>query len=285
LGAARFPLVLGNDFAGVVRAVGPNAGPWQPGQRAYGLVPTGRQGAHRTDVLADTRWLRPAPDHCSSEQLAALPYCFTTMALAVRAVGLQPSTARGRRVLIAGASGALGRLAMQLLVPWGARVTAVCSTPDVQACADLGAEDVLDRRIRPLSSLPTQFDASLNFGSWSDDASMLAKLKPDALGHATAVHPLLENFDGLGWIGGLGATLRDLSRQRRLLKLHSPHARYRWVTFKPDRAALDTLQSMLIARAVELPIGLAVPLQQAAAAFAHVQERRPGRALLLPRTL
>jgi NADPH:quinone reductase-like Zn-dependent oxidoreductase len=282
-GAGRFPLVLGNDCAGVVRAVASKAGPWRAGQRVYGLVPTGQGGAHCTELLADERWLRPAPDHCSAEQLAAMPYCFTTMFLAVRAAGLEPSNANGRRVLVNGASGGLGRLALQVLVPWGAKVTAVCSTPDVQACLDLGAEEVLDRRVRPLTSLTSRFDATLNFGAWSDDPSMLERLKPDALGHATAVHPLLENFDRLGWIGGLRATLRDLSRQRRALKQRSPQARYQWVTFKPDRAALDTLQSMLAADAVSLPIGLAVPLEQAAAAFAHVHERRPGRALLLPR--
>jgi NADPH:quinone reductase-like Zn-dependent oxidoreductase len=279
-GAGRFPMVLGNDIAGVVRAVGPKAGPWKPGQRVYGVVPTGQGGAHASVAIADARWLRRAPDGCPAQALAALPYSFTTMALALRAVGLDPSTAKGRRVLINGAAGALGRLALQTLVPWGAQVTAVCSTSDEQTCLDLGAEEVLDRRRRSVTALAAHFDASLNFGSWSDDALMLQRLKPDAMGHATAVHPLLDNFDRLGWIGGLRATLRDLSQQRRLLKQRSPRARYHWVTFKPDGAALDALHSQL--PAISLPVGTAVPFEQAAAAFAHVHERRAGRALLLP---
>jgi NADPH:quinone reductase-like Zn-dependent oxidoreductase len=275
-------MVLGNDFAGVVRAVGSGAGPWRLGRRVYGLVPTGQGGAHRSELVVDAQWLRQAPDHCQTEQLAALPYCFTTMFLAVRAAGLQQSNASGKRVLVHGASGGLGRLALQLLASWGAKVTAVCSTPDVRACLDLGAEEVLDRRSQALGSLASRFDAGLNFGAWSDDAAMLERLRPDALGHATAVHPLLEHFDRLGWVGGLRATWRDLSHQRRLLKKHSPHARYAWVTFKPDSAALNALESMLDAKAVALPIGLAVPLEQAPVAFAHVQQRCPGRALVLP---
>lgn len=281
-GAGRFPAVLGNDFAGVVRSVGPGAAPWHPGQRVYGLLPTGAQGAYATAVLADARWLRPAPTHCSAERLAMLPYTFTTMALAVRAAGLDASNAKGKRVLINGASGGLGRLALQMLVPWGARVTAVCSTQRVKDCLDLGAAEVLDRRQRPLNSLVARFDASLNFGAWSDDAAMLRLLKPDASGHATTVHPLLENFDRQGWIGGLRATFKALSGQRRLLRQHSSRARYEWVTFRPDTAALDQLHSMLVRDCVWLPHGISVPLDQAHAAFAHVFEGRHGRALLLP---
>jgi len=280
-GAGSFPTVLGNDVAGVVRAAGPKSA-WRAGQRVFGLVPTGAQGAHASAVLADARWLRPAPEGLEFERMAALPYTFTTMMLAVRSTGLTRSNAAGRQVLVNGASGGLGRLAMQLLVAWGARITAVCSTPDVQACERLGAAEVLDRRRASLASLPARFDASLNFGAWSDDAAMLERLRRDALGHATAVHPLLENVDRHGWIGGLRATWREFHARRHALGRRCPQARYRWVTFRPDVEALDQLGSLLAADAVSLPIGLRVPLQEAAAAFTHVRDRRPGRALLLP---
>ncbi len=283
-GAGRFPMVLGNDLAGVVRAVGPGAAAWRPGQRVYGLLPPGPRGAHAGAVLADARWLRAAPERCASEALAVLPYSFTTAWLALRAAGLDESTAEGKRVLVNGAAGGLGRLALQLLLPWGAKVTAVCSTPDVPACLELGAAEVLDRCRQPLASLPPCFDASLNFGAWSDDAAMLERLQPEALGHATTVHPLLEHFDRLGWIGGLRASWCDARAQRRLLDRRSPRARYRWVTFRPDASALDALDVRLAGRGISLPLGLRVPLDQADCAFAHVREGRPGRALLLPRT-
>ena len=49
-GAGTFPLVLGNDIAGVVESVGEGVGDWRPGDRVMGLVPTGKGGAHATHV-------------------------------------------------------------------------------------------------------------------------------------------------------------------------------------------------------------------------------------------
>ena len=55
-GAGTFPLVLGNDFAGEIVSVGAGFGPWRPGDRVMGLVPTGKKGAaHATHLTADAR--------------------------------------------------------------------------------------------------------------------------------------------------------------------------------------------------------------------------------------
>jgi len=281
-GAGRFPRVLGNDFAGVVREVGPRAGDWQPGEQVFGLLPTGPQGSHAGAVVVDARWLRRAPPGADLHRLAALPYSFTTAWLALKAAGLTPQNAAGLRVIVHGSSGALGRLALQLLVKWGARVTAVSGPRGLRDSLALGAEQAVNRLVEPLSQLPAHYDASLNFAAWEDDAALLARLHAGALGHATTVHPLLENFDRFGWIGGLFASLRSHRRQRRLLEPHRETMRYTWVLFRPDAEALDEMQSWLAGGGEPPPIGLALPLQQAERAFEHVLQRRPGRALLLP---
>jgi NADPH:quinone reductase-like Zn-dependent oxidoreductase len=282
LGAGRLPLTFGNDFAGVIRAVGPEAGPWREGQRVYGLQPTGTHGTHAQALLADTRWLRAAPARQPLRELAVLPYSFTTMALTLRAARLDANTAAGKKVLINGAGGALGRLALQTLTRWGAEVTAVCSTPDVQDCIALHAYRVVDRRQMPLATVVGQFDATLNYGSFGDESAMLDLLSPSALGHATTVHPLLDHFDRLGWVGGLRASACDFMRLRKQLRLRAQKASYRWVIFRPDGPALDLLQQMLERDAAVLPIGPAVPLERAVSAYVHVRERRYGRAVLLP---
>ena len=167
-GAARFPLALGNDVAGVVDAVGPDCRRWHVGDRVFGVVPTGPQGAHATHVVVNEIYLRAAPETYAAAELATLPYTFTTLWLALRQAGLTPETAGGRAILVGGASGGLGRLAIQVLGHWGARVTAVSGAASVAACRELGAHAVLDRSSTPISSLPAQFDASLNFGAWQD---------------------------------------------------------------------------------------------------------------------
>jgi NADPH:quinone reductase-like Zn-dependent oxidoreductase len=281
-GAARFPLALGNDVAGVVDAAGADCRHWRVGNRVFGLVPTGPQGAHATHVVVDEIHLRAAPQAYSSVELATLPYTFTTLWLALQRLGLTPETARGRAVLVGGASGGLGRLALRVLGHWGARVTAVCSTASVQACRDLGAQAVLDRTSRPVSSVPAQFDASLNFGAWQDEAELIGRLKPGALGLATTVHPLLGSFDEHGWLGGALRARREWSRMRALVAEKGKAARYAWVLFQPSVEALDALQALLLVLRLAPPIGLSVPLAEGQRAFNHVEERRPGRAVLLP---
>jgi NADPH:quinone reductase-like Zn-dependent oxidoreductase len=248
----------------------------------FGVVPTGPQGAHATHVVVNEIYLRAAAPAYSPAELATLPYTFTTLWLALQGIGLTPEGAQGREVLVGGASGGLGRLALQVLGHWGARVTAVCSTANVQACRDLGAATVLDRTSRSLSSVPAQFDASLNFGAWQDEADLIGRLKPGALGHATTVHPLLGSFDEHGWLGGALRARREWSRVRRLVTARGAATRYAWVLFQPSVAALDALEALLPQLRLPLPIGLSVPLAGGERAFRHLEERRPGRAVLLP---
>ena len=116
-GAASFPLVLGNDVAGVVEAIGPSVSRFAPGQRVFGLVATGRDGgAHASHVVVPQDQLVAAPDMAEPVALAVLPYSFTTMWLAVRSTGLSASNAAAARVLVLGACGGLGQLGQNRLV-------------------------------------------------------------------------------------------------------------------------------------------------------------------------
>jgi NADPH:quinone reductase-like Zn-dependent oxidoreductase len=122
-GAARFPLVLGNDVAGTVKDIGVGVARFARGQRVFGLLGTGRAGgAHASHVVVPQDLLLPAPDDVDPTALAALPYSFTTMWLALRSIGISGDNARGARVLINGANGGLGRLAMQVLCHGAARL-------------------------------------------------------------------------------------------------------------------------------------------------------------------
>jgi NADPH:quinone reductase-like Zn-dependent oxidoreductase len=282
IGAARFPLALGNDLAGVVQSLGPGDTTCQPGERVFGLVPTGSQGAHASLVLAQAKHLRAAPANYTSQELAALPYTFTTLWLALQSVGLNQRNAKGKEVLVYGASGGLGQLALQVLSRWGARVTAVCSTAHVQTCQDLGAAVVVDRTHRALSTLPTCYDVSLNFAAWPDEASLVSRLKPGAMGHATTVHPLLDSIDTQGWLKGGWRVFRAWSAMRGLARTAGGRGtRYAWTIFQPSTQALDALQELLATHiGLHLPIGLSVPLAQGEQAFAHVAQQRAGRAIL-----
>ena len=145
MGASRFPMTLGNDFAGTIVAVGERVTAFAVGDHVYGVKPVSRDGSHASHVVVNAARARKAPARSSAQDLAALPYGFITMWLAARAAGLTRESAAGKKVLVHGASGGLGTLALQTLSAWGARVTAIAKVSDFSACREAGAVEVVDR--------------------------------------------------------------------------------------------------------------------------------------------
>ncbi|HEY1393135.1 MAG TPA: alcohol dehydrogenase catalytic domain-containing protein [Methylibium sp.] len=282
-GAGRFPLVLGNDVAGRVEAVGAGVSTLAPGQRVFGLVATGKGGgAHASHVVVPQSLLQAAPQEAEAPALAVLPYSFTTMWLAVRSTRLTHANAAGKRVLVHGAAGALGRLALQWLSGWGCHITAICDTGKSDDCRALGARVAVERGPQAIRSLPTDFDVVLNFASWDDDLALASRLGGNGLGHATTVHPLLGHFDRLGWLRGALASQRDAHTVRSAVHQRSAGAHYAWTIFKPDHEALAALATGIRERRLSLPVGLCAGFDQADRAFAHVAAGKPGRAVLQP---
>jgi NADPH:quinone reductase-like Zn-dependent oxidoreductase len=281
-GAGRFPIVLGNDVVGRVVAVGCDVGSARIGDYVIGALPTGPQGAHASHVNIDQRLITQVVDGIAHEELAALPYSFTTLWLALQSIGLSNESARDRDVLINGASGAIGRMALQVLVHWGARVTAVCSTGNIETCRRLGATTIVDRLVSSISQISERFDFTLNFGAWEDEEMMISRLKKTALGSATTCHPILSNCDEAGLFRGVVRSLAVYFRLRRQATMRAPDVRYRWTVYKADRGALLALRELLTSRIISLPIGFSAPLEDGAQAFAHVAAGRQGRAILKP---
>lgn len=281
MGARAGELVLGNDFAGLVTEVGRDVQHLSPGDQVWGLVPTGAQGSHRSEVCVSSRWVRPLPSNALMVSAAVVPYTFTTLWRALRAVGLHERNAAGRHVLVNGAGGALGQLAIQLLSRWGASVTAVCGSTSVTRSLALGAARVVDRHATRLTDLPSNCDVTLNFGAWADELSVLGRLHPSALGHATTVHPMLAEIDARGWLAGGLASWRSWHLMRRHLHVIAPQARYAWTVFKPDEDAMKAMQTSLPSRPLLLEVGHRASFAQADSAFLHVGRGRPTRAVLM----
>ena len=278
LGAARLPLVLGNDFAGSVCAVGSGVRDWREGDAVFGAKPPDSRGSHASHVVVDARHAIRQPPGIQAVHLAALPYNFLTVWRALAGAGITPCTASGRRVLVHGASGGLGLIALRVLNFMGAQVTAVAGAAGLEACRRAGAHEVLDRHATPLSALPAGYAATLNFANWDDEAALSGLLTAGALGHAGTVHPLLGQVDRHGLAGGLARAW--LQRRRMAARLPSG-ARYAWTVFRPCELALRRLAEL--APLLDVPGTIvSYPLVQADLAHRHVERREPGRVVLLP---
>ena len=130
--------VRGWDVAGTVEAVGANVTRFEPGDEVMG---TADQGSFAELAITPADKLVPKPAGLSFEQAAALPISGITALRAVRDEGkVQP----GQTVLVIGASGGVGSLAVQIAKGLGAKLTGVCSTSKVDLVRAIGADDVID---------------------------------------------------------------------------------------------------------------------------------------------
>jgi NADPH:quinone reductase-like Zn-dependent oxidoreductase len=133
--------ILGGDIAGRIQAVGKNVTQFQPGDEVFGDILGGGGGGFAEYACASENLIAPKPTNLSFEQAAAVPIAAVTALQGVRDQGeIQP----GQRVLIQGASGGVGTFAVQIAKSFGAQVTAVCSTRNLEQARALGADQVID---------------------------------------------------------------------------------------------------------------------------------------------
>jgi NADPH:quinone reductase-like Zn-dependent oxidoreductase len=133
--------ILGAVLAGEVEAAGRNVTRFRAGDRvwAFTLLRSGAY-AQRISLPATTRLLAPAPRNLTHDEAAAIPYGALLALYFLRRAGIQ----RGERVLVYGASGAIGTAAVQIARHFGGTVTGVCSTANVELVRALGADEILD---------------------------------------------------------------------------------------------------------------------------------------------
>jgi NADPH:quinone reductase-like Zn-dependent oxidoreductase len=129
---------LGVDFAGTIDAVGKNVRRFKPGDEVFG----GKFGAFAEYVsVREERAIALKPGNVSFAQAASVPIAALTALQALRDKG---HVKAGQKVLINGASGGVGTFAVQIAKSYGAEVTGVCSTKNVELVRSLGADHVVD---------------------------------------------------------------------------------------------------------------------------------------------
>lgn len=164
---------VGADLAGRVEAVGRNVDELRPGEEVFG---TGAGGWAEYAVARPAKLARK-PANVSFEDAAALPVAAITALQALRDKGhVQP----GQKVLINGASGGVGTYAVQLAKSFGADVTAVCSTGNVEIARSLGADRVIDYTKEDFTKTGERHDLMLDIAGSRSFFEFRRVLKADA---------------------------------------------------------------------------------------------------------
>ena len=128
---------MGRDVAGIVAVVGEDVTEFEPGDEVFG----GANGAYAEFAVAKESSVAPKPANVSFDEAAGVGIAGYTALQGLRLGGeIQP----GDDVLINGASGGVGTFAIQMAKAYGANVTAVCSTRNVEIAKSLGADRVVD---------------------------------------------------------------------------------------------------------------------------------------------
>jgi NADPH:quinone reductase-like Zn-dependent oxidoreductase len=164
---------VGADLAGRVEAVGGEVKEVQPGDEVFGTSSSSwaEYACAREDRLA------PKPANLSFEEAAAVPVAAITALQALRDKGrIQP----GQKVLINGASGGVGTFAVQIAKSFGAEVTGVCSTGNVELVRSLGADRVVDYTQEDFTKRGERYDLMLDIAGSRSFLDYRQVLTPEA---------------------------------------------------------------------------------------------------------
>jgi NADPH:quinone reductase-like Zn-dependent oxidoreductase len=153
----------GSDVAGRVETVGRNVTKFKPGDEVLGDNLQGGFGTFAEYVCLPESQLALKPANVSFEEAAAMPQSALVALQGLRNVG---QIHAGQKVLIIGASGGNGTFAVQIAKAFGAEVTAVCSTRNIEFVRSLGADHVIDYTKEDFVETGGQFDLIIAMGGY-----------------------------------------------------------------------------------------------------------------------
>lgn len=150
--------ILGYEFAGEIESIGAGVKKFSVGDKVFGTTTGLRQGSYAEYLCVPEKWkhgvVHPMPKNLSFEKAAAVPIGGMTAVDILKKANIQ----KNQKVLIYGASGSVGTYAVQLAKNFGALVTGVCSTANIDLVKSIGAVNVIDYTKVSLSNIDEKYD-------------------------------------------------------------------------------------------------------------------------------
>lgn len=264
------PMVLGNDVAGVVMAVGQRVTSFKPGDEVYARPEQQRIGsfAELICVREDSLALKPA--HLNMVQAAGVPLVALT---AWQVLVETAKVKKGQRVLIHSGSGGVGTLAIQLAKHLGAFVATTTSTRNLQWVKALGADVVIDYKTQQFETLLQGYDVVLNSLGSDELKKSLKVLKPGGqlISISGPPTPAFAEEQKSSWV--LKQVMRLLSFGIRK-EARRKGIDYRFVFMRASGSQLKEVTALIEAGIIKPILDRTFPFEQTADALAYVAQGR-----------
>jgi NADPH:quinone reductase-like Zn-dependent oxidoreductase len=260
---------LGADVSGTVVAVGSEVTRFKPGDEVYGVGP----GAFAEYVRAGEHRLAKKPANLTFEQAAAVPVAAVTALQGLRDKG---GLRAGQRVLINGASGGVGTYAVQIAKAYGAHVTGVSSTRNVEFVRSLGADRVIDYTREDFAAGAETYDLILDNVGTRPLSDFRRVMNPGATYVGIGGGGPDDSRWGVGFVvAPLGKAVRNALGDRE----------FRSLLAEVTPADLDALRELIEAGKVTPVIERRYSLAQTADALRHLETGRTrGKVVIVPGT-
>jgi NADPH:quinone reductase-like Zn-dependent oxidoreductase len=245
--------MTGADMAGRVEAVGKNVTQFKLGDEVFGDLSRSGWGAFAEYACAKESVLVLKPANTTFEEAAASGMAAVTALQGLRNKG---KIQAGQKVLINGASGGVGTFAVQIAKSFGAEVTAVCSTRNVERMRSIGADHVIDYKKEDFVKNGQQYDLIIGANGNRSLADYKRALRPNGI---------------YVMLGGAGSQLFEALL---LGSFHSMTGSKKIGTLmaSPNQNDLMIIKELLEARKVVPVIDRCYPLSEAADALRYVEE-------------
>jgi NADPH:quinone reductase-like Zn-dependent oxidoreductase len=265
-----FPLVLGNDCAGVVIAVGAAVKGFKPGDAVYARVPEQRIGTFAERIAVEQNAVALKPANLSMEQAAGIPLvALTAWQALVDIARLQ----KGQKVLIHAGSGGVGTIAIQLAKHLGAVVATTTSTANVEWVKALGADVVIDYKQQHFEQELRDYDVVLNSLGTDVLENSLKVLKPGGQLISISGPPTAEfaKAQGLAWPLRQVMRLLSLSIRR---KARKQDVRYSFLFMRANGAQLQEITTLIEAGEISPVLDRTFAFESTGEALNYVEQGR-----------
>lgn len=266
----RFPLVLGNDFAGVVTGVGAGVRRFKLGDEVYGQPNNDRIGSFAEYIAVREENVALKPKHLSMEEAASIPLvALTAWQVLVERAQLR----KGQKVLIHAGSGGVGTIAIQLAKHLGASVATTTSTANVELVKSLGADVVIDYKKQDFEQLLQDYDIVLNSLGPDMLGKSLSVLKPGGklISISAPPDPAFAQEIGASWFFRLAVRLLSLKIRKKATRRGVD---YEFLFMKANGEQLGKITNLIEAGAIHPVIDRVFLFDQTSEAIAYVDSGR-----------